>query len=99
MPNTKHTSMVSISDNNKLFSPTAIIMLAKFVAAPVSMLEAQEKLEQLRLLENGLEMHVLEASEFVPAGIDTSLAGNLDVASSFVVSPSSFVSSPVHLFT
>ena len=45
--------------------------LRKFVAAPVSMLEAQEKLEQLRLLENGLEMQVLEACEFVPAGIDT----------------------------
>ena len=45
--------------------------LEKFVAAPVSMLENQERLEQLRLLENGREMRALEACEFVPPGIDT----------------------------
>ena len=45
--------------------------LRRFVGLPLGQLEALEKLEQLRLLENGLEMQVLEACEEVPGGIDT----------------------------
>ena len=45
--------------------------LQRFVNLPVGTLEALEKLEQLRLLENGLEMLVLQACEPVPGGIDT----------------------------
>jgi 3-deoxy-manno-octulosonate cytidylyltransferase (CMP-KDO synthetase) len=45
--------------------------LEKFVGLPMGRLEALEKLEQLRLLENGMEMRVLEACEAVPGGIDT----------------------------
>jgi 3-deoxy-manno-octulosonate cytidylyltransferase (CMP-KDO synthetase) len=45
--------------------------LRQFVSLPVASLEALEKLEQLRLLENGLDMLVLEACEVVPGGIDT----------------------------
>ncbi len=45
--------------------------LRQFVSLPMGTLEALEKLEQLRLLENGLEMRVLEACELVPGGIDT----------------------------
>lgn len=45
--------------------------LKKFVDLPTGSLEALEKLEQLRLLENGLEMRVLEACAAVPGGIDT----------------------------
>lgn len=45
--------------------------LRQFVELPVGKLEALERLEQLRLLENGLEMRVLQACEPVPGGIDT----------------------------
>ncbi len=45
--------------------------LARFVALPVSELEATESLEQLRLLDNGMDMLVEEASESVPRGVDT----------------------------
>ena len=45
--------------------------LQQFVNLPAGTLETLEKLEQLRLLENGLEMRVLEACEAVPGGIDT----------------------------
>lgn len=45
--------------------------LQQFVSLPVGTLEALEKLEQLRFLENGLEMRVLESCEDVPGGIDT----------------------------
>ena len=45
--------------------------LQRFVDLPTGSLEALEKLEQLRLLEYGLEMRVLEACEAVPGGIDT----------------------------
>ncbi len=45
--------------------------LERFVGLPEGRLEALEKLEQLRLLESGLEMLVLEACEAVPGGIDT----------------------------
>jgi 3-deoxy-manno-octulosonate cytidylyltransferase (CMP-KDO synthetase) len=45
--------------------------LRKFVSLPLAKLEALERLEQLRMLENGLDMLVLEACEAVPGGIDT----------------------------
>lgn len=45
--------------------------LQQFVELPVSDLERSEKLEQLRLLENGIPIFVTEACETVPAGVDT----------------------------
>ncbi len=45
--------------------------LTRFVGLPVSELEATESLEQLRLLDNGMDMLVEEAGESVPGGVDT----------------------------
>lgn len=45
--------------------------LKKFVALPPGRLEQLESLEQLRLLENGLEIRVDEACKPVPGGVDT----------------------------
>jgi len=45
--------------------------LRTFVELPPSMLEQQESLEQLRLLENGIGIKVLEACESAPGGVDT----------------------------
>lgn len=45
--------------------------LADFVALPRSALEAQEMLEQLRLLEDGVAIKVLASDEPVPGGVDT----------------------------
>ncbi len=45
--------------------------LARFCALPQSNLERVERLEQLRLLENGLAMQVEVASAPVPGGVDT----------------------------
>ncbi len=45
--------------------------LQQFVELPVSDLERVEKLEQLRLLDNGIQIFVGEACETVPAGVDT----------------------------
>ena len=45
--------------------------LEKFVALPPGRLEQLESLEQLRLLENGMEIRVDEACEPVPGGVDT----------------------------
>jgi 3-deoxy-manno-octulosonate cytidylyltransferase (CMP-KDO synthetase) len=44
--------------------------LARFKTLPPSMLEQLEKLEQLRLLENGIPIHVLETREDT-IGVDT----------------------------
>jgi 3-deoxy-manno-octulosonate cytidylyltransferase (CMP-KDO synthetase) len=44
--------------------------LARFVGLPPSVLERREKLEQLRLLENGLRIDV-EIVDTVPLGVDT----------------------------
>ena len=44
--------------------------LARFVGLPPSTLERREKLEQLRLLENGLRIDV-EIVDTVPLGVDT----------------------------
>lgn len=48
-----------------------VAFLHRFVAWPMSQLEATEKLEQLRALENGVRIHVAEAAEIPPAGVDT----------------------------
>ena len=45
--------------------------LASFVALPPSPLETLERLEQLRALENGLDILVLDACQPVPGGVDT----------------------------
>jgi len=48
-----------------------VAALRRFVELPMGELEAQEKLEQLRLLENGMQMRVEEACRPVPGGVDT----------------------------
>ena len=48
-----------------------VAFLHRFVTWPVSALEAVEKLEQLRALEQGVRIHVAEAREVPPAGVDT----------------------------
>ncbi len=45
--------------------------LKKFVGLPPGRLEVLERLEQLRFLENDLDMRVVETCEPVPGGIDT----------------------------
>lgn len=45
--------------------------LEKFVVLPEGRLESLEALEQLRLLENGMDIRVDEACEEVPGGVDT----------------------------
>jgi 3-deoxy-manno-octulosonate cytidylyltransferase (CMP-KDO synthetase) len=45
--------------------------LHQFVQWPPGLLEKTEKLEQLRAMENGVEIHIEEAVEAIPAGIDT----------------------------
>ncbi|WP_185230582.1 3-deoxy-manno-octulosonate cytidylyltransferase [Teredinibacter franksiae] len=46
-------------------------LLNQFVTWPASALEKIEKLEQLRVLANGLHIHVEDACEPVPGGVDT----------------------------
>lgn len=46
-------------------------LLNQFVQWPTSALEQIEKLEQLRILANGLKIHVEDACELVPGGVDT----------------------------
>lgn len=45
--------------------------LDRFVGWPQGALEVQESLEQLRALEHGVGIHVAEACEPIPAGVDT----------------------------
>ena len=45
--------------------------LRAFVGLTPSLLERQESLEQLRLLENGIGIKVLESREAAPGGVDT----------------------------
>ncbi len=48
-----------------------VAALAQFCSLPPGRLEAIESLEQLRLLENGIEIAVAEACAVVPGGVDT----------------------------
>ncbi|MGH1470107.1 MAG: 3-deoxy-manno-octulosonate cytidylyltransferase [Cellvibrionaceae bacterium] len=48
-----------------------VSLLRQFVGWPMAPLESIEKLEQLRVLYNGKKIHVEEACEMVPAGVDT----------------------------
>ena len=45
--------------------------LLEFAARPPTYLESTEKLEQLRALENGMSIHLVELTEAPPAGVDT----------------------------
>jgi 3-deoxy-manno-octulosonate cytidylyltransferase (CMP-KDO synthetase) len=45
--------------------------LRRFISLAPTRLESLEKLEQLRLLENGIGLHVALACQSVPAGVDT----------------------------
>ena len=48
-----------------------VALLREFVKWPVAALETTEKLEQLRILANGRQIHVASAIEPVPGGVDT----------------------------
>ncbi len=48
-----------------------VSFLRRFITWPVTPLEATEKLEQLRALEHGVKIHVDEAREIPPPGVDT----------------------------
>jgi 3-deoxy-manno-octulosonate cytidylyltransferase (CMP-KDO synthetase) len=45
--------------------------LHDFVSWPMGVLETQEKLEQLRFMENGIKIHMAPAIENIPPGVDT----------------------------
>lgn len=45
--------------------------LRRFTALPPTPLETSERLEQLRIMEQGGRIAMAQASEFIPAGIDT----------------------------
>lgn len=48
-----------------------VSFLKQFVTWPISDLEQTEKLEQLRAMSNGVVIHIAQACEVPPAGIDT----------------------------
>lgn len=48
-----------------------VSLLHKFVKWPAASLESIERLEQLRILANGCKIHVEDACEAVPGGVDT----------------------------
>ncbi len=48
-----------------------VSLLNQFIKWPIAALEAVESLEQLRILANGGKIHISEAIEAVPGGIDT----------------------------
>jgi len=48
-----------------------VSLLKQFVLWPVAALERIEKLEQLRVLANGENIHIEEACTSVPGGVDT----------------------------
>jgi 3-deoxy-manno-octulosonate cytidylyltransferase (CMP-KDO synthetase) len=45
--------------------------LRQFTASPPSPLEMAERLEQLRMMEQGVSIAMARACEFIPAGVDT----------------------------
>jgi len=45
--------------------------LHQFVSWPLSRIEQTESLEQLRAMTHGVRIHVQEACEPVPGGVDT----------------------------
>lgn len=47
-----------------------VSMLHRFVAWPEHSLERSEKLEQLRVLANGVQIHVAESCQPIPGGVD-----------------------------
>jgi 3-deoxy-manno-octulosonate cytidylyltransferase (CMP-KDO synthetase) len=59
-----------------------VSLLHDFVQWPVAALEQQESLEQLRAMVNGTRIHVAEAVEAVPPGVDT--AADLELVRSIV---------------
>ncbi len=59
-----------------------VSLLHDFVQWPVAALEQQESLEQLRAMANGTRIHVAEAVEAVPPGVDT--AADLELVRSIV---------------
>jgi len=48
-----------------------VALLNQFITWPVAALESVEKLEQLRILAHGLKIHVADACDAVPGGVDT----------------------------
>lgn len=48
-----------------------VALLNRFVQWPVSSIESTEKLEQLRVMANGVRIHVAESLELIPGGVDT----------------------------
>lgn len=48
-----------------------VAILNQFIQWPASALEIQEKLEQLRALDNGVRIHVALSAENIPPGVDT----------------------------
>ena len=46
-------------------------VLHSFVSWPLSELESIEKLEQLRFMDNGIEIHMAQSLASIPAGVDT----------------------------
>ena len=59
-----------------------VSLLHEFVQWPVAALEQQESLEQLRAMVNGTRIHVAEAVEAVPPGVDT--AADLELVRSIL---------------
>jgi 3-deoxy-manno-octulosonate cytidylyltransferase (CMP-KDO synthetase) len=59
-----------------------VSLLHDFVQWPVAALERMESLEQLRAMVNGTRIHVAEAVEAVPPGVDT--AADLELVRSIV---------------
>lgn len=46
-------------------------VLQQFVQWPPSPLEETEKLEQLRAMHHGIELHAAQCCQYIPAGVDT----------------------------
>ena len=62
-------------------------MLNRFVSYPIGDLERVERLEQLRALENGIQIHVGIVEHDLPKGVDTQ--ADLEHARDYFVSAQS----------